>query len=102
LSALLLAQITAPSATAPPTIIRVKTTPFCQVFRTNIFEVLQGLRINDTVIDQGRMVLAKWAYDSVVDQPHLDSGGASLRLDQVQLGNVVTQAAHNRGRSTIC
>jgi hypothetical protein len=96
------AQITAPSATAPPTIIRVKTTPFCQVFRTNIFEVLQGLRINDTVIDQGRMVLAKWAYDSVVDQPHLDSGGASLRLDQVQLGNVVTQAAHNRGRSTIC
>ncbi len=76
-------------------VIRVKTTPFCQVFRTNIFQAVQGLKINDGVIDQGRMVLAKWAYDSVVDQPHLGSGGASLQLDQVQLGNVMAQAAYN-------
>ncbi len=89
------AQGPAPSPTPPPTIIRLKVSPFCKVFRENIFEAVKGLRINDVVIDQGRAVLAKWAYDSVVDQPHNGIGGKSLQLDQVQLGFVVTQAAHN-------
>ena len=92
-----LAQVTAPSPTSspPPTIIRLKTSPFCQVLRENVFQAVQGLRINDAVIEQGEVVLAKWARDSVVDQPHRGIGGASIQLDQVRLGYVVTQAARN-------
>jgi hypothetical protein len=91
-----------PSATPPKTIIRIKSTPFCQVFRDNIFHAVEGLRINDKVIDQGRMVMAKWAYDNVVDrtdsvgsQKSYGIGGKSSQLDQVQLGSLMQQAAHN-------
>ncbi len=94
--ALLLAQVPVaqpnPSPT-PKTIIRLKSTPFCTVFRENLFHAVQGLRINDLVIDQGQSVLAKWAYDSVVDKSKF--GGASRKMDQYQLGQVVGQAAHN-------
>jgi hypothetical protein len=51
-----------PSPTPPRTIIRIKSTPFCQVFRDNTFHAVEGLRINDQVIGQGRIVFAKWAY----------------------------------------
>lgn len=87
------AQVTRPSATVtpPPTIIRLEATPFCQTFRENVFHALQGLRINDLVIDQGQGVLAKWAYDSVVR-------GGGVKMDQYQLGQIVGQAAHNLQR----
>lgn len=99
---LLLAQAPAappsPSPAPPPlkTIIRIRSTPFCTVFRENVFHAVQGLRINDLVIDQGRSVLAKWAYDSVADNGRF--GGASRKMDQYQLGQVVNQAAHNLER----
>jgi hypothetical protein len=96
---LLLAQVPTPpnpSSAPPKTIIRIRSTPFCTVFRENVFFAVQGLRINDLVIDQGRAVLAKWAYDSVVDAGRF--GGASRKMDQYQLGQVVNQAARNLER----
>jgi hypothetical protein len=97
--ALLLAQVPAPESSVSPTpqtIIRLKTTPFCTTFRENVFHAVQGLRVNDLVIDQGQSVLGKWAYDSVVDKGR--GGGASRKMDQYQLGQVVGQAAHNLQR----
>jgi hypothetical protein len=97
---LLLAQVpaTQPSPSPAPlkTIIRIRSTPFCTVFRENVFHAVQGLRINDLVIDQGRSVLAKWAYDSIADSGRF--GGASRKMDQYQLGQVVNQAARNLER----
>jgi hypothetical protein len=97
---LLLAQVPATppsvSPTPPKTIIRIRSTPFCTVFRENVFHAVQGLRVNDFVIDQGRSLLAKWAYDSVADSGRF--GGAGRKMDQYQLGQVVNQAAHNLER----
>lgn len=94
---LLLAQASvaqpSPSPTPPKTIVRTKSTPFCTVFRENVFRAVQGLRINDSVIDQGQSILAKWAYDSVVDKGKINGG--SRKMDHYQLGLVVGQAAHN-------
>lgn len=100
----------APSPAPAPlkTIIRIKTSPFCQVFRDNVFRAVEGLRINDRVIDQGRLLLAKSAYDSVADSsgminpvpgvPLQDVSAPSVQMDQYQLEQVVGQAAHNLQR----
>jgi hypothetical protein len=87
------AQPAAPSASpAPPkTIIHLKTTPFCDVFRDNVFHAVEGLRGNDAVIDQAQLVMAKWTYDTVAES----GGGPSIKMDQYQLGLVVQQVAHN-------
>ena len=77
----------------PPTIIRIKSTPFCQVFRDNILSAVNGLRYNDRVIDESKSTLAKWAYDSVQEDPRID--GAGLEMDHYQLGQLVFQVAHN-------
>ncbi len=68
--------------------------------RENVFRSVEGLRINDDVIDEGRGVLAKMSYDSVVDRADRPpfSKGASVKLDQYQLGLIVGQAAHNLQR----
>jgi hypothetical protein len=91
------AQAAAPAATAspspPPTIIRIKATPFCQVFRDNILSAVNGLRYNDRVIDESKSTLAKWAYDSVMEDPRVD--GAGLEMDHYQLGQLVFEVAHN-------
>jgi hypothetical protein len=98
------AQVTdqpSPSATPPKEIIRIRSTPFCQVFRQNIFGAVEGLRINDAVIDRGRSVLSKFAYDSVVDQKRYSRvgegsiGGGSIDMDDYQLGQIAFQAAQN-------
>ncbi|HEY6485474.1 MAG TPA: hypothetical protein VIX83_03730, partial [Candidatus Cybelea sp.] len=87
----------APAVSAPPTIVRVKSsTPFCQTFRDNVFHAVEGLHINDDVIDEGNSILAKWAYDSIVDGGK--RGGASIKMDRYQLGLVVGQAAKNLQR----
>ena len=92
------ADTAAPSPSPSPlkTIIRVKTTPFCDVFRENVFRAVQGLRINDDVIDEGQSVLAKWVYDSVVEGGKLN--GPSVKMDQYHLGQVAYQAGHNLQR----
>jgi hypothetical protein len=92
-----LAQAGLPAPTAspspPPTIIRIKSTPFCQVFRDNILNSVNGLRYNDRVIDESKSTLARWAYDSVMEDPRVD--GAGLEMDHYQLGQLVFQVAHN-------
>jgi hypothetical protein len=65
----------APSSTPPPTIIRIKSTPFCQVFRDNILQAVEGLRFNDRVISEGKSTLSKWAYDSVLENSRVDDAG---------------------------
>lgn len=82
-----------PTTSPPPTIIQIKSTPFCQVFRDNILSAVNGLRYNDRVIDESKSTLAKWAYDSVQEDPRVD--GAGLEMDHYQLGQLVFQVAHN-------
>ena len=96
-----------PSST-PKTIIRTKTSPFCQTFRDNVFHAIEGLRINDRVLDEGHSLLSKLTHDGVVDP-----GGrapvagvpaqqglkpASVHMDEYDLEQVVGQAAHNLQR----
>jgi hypothetical protein len=88
------APVANPSAGALKTIIHLKTTPFCDVFRDNVFHAVQGLRGNDGVIDQAQLVMAKWAYDIVAES----GNGPSVKMDQYQLGLVVQQVAHNLQR----
>jgi hypothetical protein len=93
--AVAVAQTGAPasSPSPPPTIIRIKSTPFCQVFRDNILNAVNGIRYNDRVIDESKSTLAKWAYDSAMEDPRVD--GAGLEMDHYQLGQLVFQVAHN-------
>lgn len=93
-------QEAAPSpAPTPKTIIQIETSPFCQAFRDSVFRAVAGLRVNDGVIDQGQSLLAKMAYDSVVDPPGRQGGGGlSVRMDEYRLGQVVGAAAHNLQR----
>jgi hypothetical protein len=84
------------SPSPPPTIIRIRATPFCQVFRDNILSAVNGLRYNDRVIDESKSTLAKWAYDTVMEDPRVD--GAGLEMDHYQLGQLVFQVAHNLER----
>lgn len=89
------AQAPAPAAspTPPPTIIRIKSTPFCQAFRDNILNAVIGLRYNDRVIDESKSTLSKLAFDSVAEDPRVSTAG--LTMDQYQLGQLVHQVAHN-------
>ena len=80
-----------PSSSPPPTIIRTTSTPFCQTFRDNILSAVNGLRYNDRVIDESKSTLAKWAYDSVLEDPKGD--GAGLEMDHYQLGQLVFEVA---------
>jgi hypothetical protein len=108
ISAFQVAQISARGSaqTPPPTIIRLKTTPFCQVFRDNVFKAVQGLRVNDLVIDQGRSILSKWAYDSATESNTAygevaetsSIRGPRVKMDQYQMGQIVSQTAHNLTR----
>lgn len=94
LAAALIAQTTPVAASSPPpTIIRIRSTPFCQAFRDNILSAVNGLRYNDRVIDEGKSTLARWAYDSVMVDPRID--GAGLQMDHYQLGELVYQLSHN-------
>ncbi len=92
------ADTAAPNPASSPlkTIIRIKTTPFCDVFRENVFHAVQGLQINDDVIDEGQSVLAKWTYDSEADGGKLN--GASVKMDRYHLGQVAYQAGTNLRR----
>lgn len=100
----------APDPTSTPkTIIRIKTSPFCDAFRDNVFHAVEGLRVNDRVIDEGRSLLAKLGYDTVADSTGMDpvpgvpsivaqSSAPSVQMDQFELEQVVGQAAHNLQR----
>lgn len=112
---LLILALQTPSGTAPDptptpkTIIRIKTSPFCDAFRDNVFHAVEGLRVNDRVIDEGRSLLAKLAYDDVADSTGMDpvpgvpsivaqSSAPSVQMDQFELEQIVGQAAHNLQR----
>jgi hypothetical protein len=82
----------APS-TPPPTIVRLKSTPFCQAMRDDVFHVVQGLLINDSVIDGGQLLLGKWAHDSVAAGSSVRGGGP--KMDAYQIGQITHQAAQN-------
>jgi hypothetical protein len=61
--------------------------------RDDVFHAVQGLRINDAVIDGGQSLLGKWAYDSVASGSSVRGGGP--KMDAYQVGQVVHQAAQN-------
>jgi hypothetical protein len=79
-------NLVAPSPSPSPlTEIHHETsTPFCTVFRENVFHAVQGLTINDGVIDRGGAALNRLAHD-----PYGHS------MAEYQLGQTVYQAAHN-------
>jgi hypothetical protein len=98
----LIVAATVPSPTASPLkeIYHAKSTPFCTVFRENVFYAVQGLRINDAVFVEGKRILDSLARDAVSDPGGgaMNSGkpkrgatfGNSAQLDRYRSG----QAAH--------
>lgn len=95
-----------PSPTPLKTIGHVRTSLLCTALGDNILHTIEGLQINDNMIDQGRVLLAKMAVDSVegtqVAPPTCKGcprGGGSadhgLQMDNVLLGQVVQLVAKN-------
>lgn len=87
----------APSASpaAPKQIIEIRVSPFCRTLRENVFHAIAGLRANDTVIARGRALLSRMARDQSLDPFENGIGGASVAMDQYQLGEIVGNAGQN-------
>jgi|GEM_PF-2954178 len=90
----------APSASplAPKQIIDIRVSPFCRTLRENVYHVIAGLRQNDAVIARGRELLNRMARDQMLDPYENGIGGASISMDQYQLGEIVGDAGHNISR----
>ncbi len=91
-----------PLPAAPPTplktISHVYASPTCTTLRENVGVVIQGILINDRMIDQGRILLYKVRRDGIAAPLGAGwSGGAgpSSSLDDVQMENLVGVVAKN-------
>jgi hypothetical protein len=78
--ALLVAQATAPSPTPSPlkTIAHVRSSPLCSTLGNNVFHTIQGLRINDKLIDNSRPLLL------AMGKAFVEGSSVGHRLDQQQ------------------
>lgn len=82
----LIVAVTMPSPTASPLkeIYHATSTPFCTVYRENVFRAVQGLMINDAVIAKGGELLAAMGRD-----PYAHG------MAQYRLGQIVYETASN-------
>ena len=97
----------APQPTPLETIGHVRTTLLCAALKNKLFPAVTGLRTNDNVIDQGRILLWKMANDSETgssQKARASSGGRwistsqpnrALLNDNAQLGQLVHAIAQN-------
>ena len=73
-----------PSPSPLKEIYHAESSPFCTVFRENVFRAVQGLMINDAVIAQGEELMARMGSD-----PY------GRGVAQYQLGQIAYQTASN-------
>ena len=70
----------------------------CSTLRENVGQAIQGLIVNDGVVDQGRMMMNKIRHDAMAAPKSTSTTGgtgASSAMDDVQLQNLVGVLAHN-------
>ncbi len=90
-----------PPPVAPKQIERIRSSPLCDALRQNLFQAVAGLRANDGLVIQGRMMQAKIAYDAAADpESYGPTGGAgsSSQMDDVQLGMLIQALVKNNER----
>jgi hypothetical protein len=89
----------APAATPLKTIVRVRSSLLCTTLRDNLFHSIEGLRVNDQEIEQGRLMLGKMAYDSLTTGAVRRTSGTNashaFEMDHYQLGQVAHSIAQN-------
>jgi hypothetical protein len=87
-----------PAPSPLPEIAHVRTSFLCNTLGNNLFQAVGGLRVNDGLVDQGRMMMAKIAYDAIASPKSVSAGGGAgpaSQLDDVQLGILVNGLAQN-------
>ena len=109
------AAVSSPSPAPTPTlktIIRVHSSPLCSTLNTSVFRTVQGLRINDNLIDASKPLLLRMGKEFVptsdagreFDQLQAHWGNApggthdtnpALELDNQRLLMVASEIAHN-------
>lgn len=94
-----------PAPTALKVIVTVKSSLLCTTLRDNVARAVDGLRVNDKIIDQGRTLLEKTAHDSLATgtTPHGGFKGSTTRnpamtMDSYQLGVIGATLAKNLGK----
>ena len=79
----------------------VRATLLCSALRNNIGPSISGLRVDDAIISQGRIMMAKLRADALADprgSSATGGAGASSEMDDFQLGRVVQALAKNLDR----
>ncbi len=90
-----------PAPVAPKQIERIRSSPLCDALRRNIFQAVAGLRANDSLVTQGRMMQAKIDYDAAADpESYGPTGGAGSlsQMDDVRLGMLIQAFVKNNER----
>lgn len=79
-------------------ITNVRSSAVCATLRRNVFQAVQGLRVNDGLIEQGKLILEKIGYDAKAQPESVSivggAGGAS-QMDDMQLELLVHDLAEN-------
>lgn len=88
LAALIATPQPTPSATPLKTIVHLKSTPLCSALGRNIFHAIEGLRINDGMVTQSRLMFVKMRNDSA-------AGGGAMAMDNMNLQRLGSDIAHN-------
>ncbi len=110
--ALLFALVQAGNAASSPalvsaplkTIVNVHASPVCEALTRNVFQAIQGLQANDSLVDQGRILSAKARVDAIADlsgSQSMDATsavGPASQMDDVRMGQVAHQLALNLAR----
>jgi hypothetical protein len=72
-----------PSATPLKVIVHVKSSPLCSTLGSNVFHTIEGLRVNDKMIDSSKPLLLDMGRGYV----HSSDDGARFDQQQAQWGN---------------
>lgn len=100
-SYLLAATVASAAATPPPTITRVKSSPYCTALRENVGHALPGFDMNDKLIGMALPAIAKLSHDTVIGA-HVASANSeedqvrpSVRLDYSRMESIGGALTHN-------
>jgi hypothetical protein len=105
LLAIVTAVVICPTAAPSPTSLaplqeigHVRAALLCSGLRNRIGPSISGLRVNDAIISQGQVVMAKLRSDALADPRGTSSAGgagASSEMDDFQMAHLVQAAATN-------
>lgn len=99
LAAIVFAASPSPAPSPPlKEIGHVRTSVLCSALRHNIFPAVAGLKLNDDLIDKGRMMMQKTADDAAANAGSAaitGGAGAGSEMDNFQLGILSSDLAKN-------